>query len=505
MAKAKINNLSLIMEMLSITPTSLSQASHVDRTLITRWRNGERSLSRRSTQLKAVANAIIEMDSDRLLTEYLAPWRQSGESNEEALINHLVGESISSLRLNAPQTAGEYTKQAQVYFGHKGFHKAALLMLDYVQQLPMQREVRVLCQGRYDWLVGNIPFVLQFIAKLRHSVKREAHLLVVNRKGYSIAETAAFAGPWLLAHLNGHIRSLYYEGELPRDIRFLASIPGFWSGRAEEMDGVEDGLYIQTHTDAYDIRHDEQMFDQYLAISHSASQYGFLRHPHGEGENLQLWREGPLPAWTNGDAPDGSFFAMCRVPGFGLMTHTEVDTVRGRDSLPPLPDYLFSDTGMFDNGSYRLILCREDMQDGFVRQRFMHGPLSTLLGRRAFITKEMHIAQTRRLLSAMKAHSDFQVALVPRVAFDKLKMELVCWQSSVSVGWLQNMENSVFADDRATSGSFYGYLGFVWGKLLAGWKRQDKVARLLRKWLDGKELNKEGVDSANVRNWDVEP
>jgi hypothetical protein len=117
----------------------------------------------------------------------------------------------------------------------------------------------------------------------------------------------------------------------------------------------------------------------------------------------------------------------------------------------------------------------------------------------------MLAGQLRRLLAAMEQREDFRVALVPRVAFGKIHMEMVCWQNSVSVAWLQDMENSVFADDAPTSGSFHGFLGYVWDKLLAGWKRPTAVSRQLRKRLDGKELDKQDEDSAIVKNWDVMP
>lgn len=496
-----------LMLRLNITDTELSARSGVDRTLISRWRRGERRISPRSTQLHPLAEALLAMDADSLLDAYLAPWRQQGESNVDAMISHLTSSVAPMPHAEASRQAvpdgDEYTKQIRVYLGHKGFRKAALAMLDTVRQLPPGREVRVLCQGRYDWLVGDIAFVAQFIAMLRTSLRRNARLLVINRRGYSIAETAAFAGPWLLAHLHDYIRSRYYDGELPENLRFAASIPGYWSGRAEERDGVPESLYAQTQTDPYDIGQDELLIERYMTVSRPASQYRFLENPAGTGENACLWHEGPLPTWDGGEAPDGSFYALCRLPGFGIMTRAEWDEVRGRSPAPPLPEYLFAGDG-FTGGPHRVILCREDIRDALSVQRHKHEALSVLLNRRAFVPHEMLTAQLRRLLLAMSTRDAFEVALVPRVAFEKLRLELVCWRGSVSVGWLQSMQNSVFADDRATSGSFHGFLGYVWDKLLAGWRNQEKVARQLRKWLAG-QVQTELVDSGKVRNWDVMP
>ena len=79
------------------------------------------------------------------------------------------------------------------------------------------------------------------------------------------------------------------------------------------------------------------------------------------------------------------------------------------------------------------------------------------------------------------------------------------WKDSVSVGWLQDLSQSVFSDDKATSGSYYGFIDYVWGKMLSGWKRRDNVMRQIGKWLNGMELDRTESDSAIVRNWDAMP
>ena len=73
----------------------------------------------------------------------------------------------------------DYVVQHRVLLGRRGFRKAALLMLDYLLALPPGREVVVLCQGRYDWLVGDLVFVLQIIQKLQKVVKRGTTLAVI--------------------------------------------------------------------------------------------------------------------------------------------------------------------------------------------------------------------------------------------------------------------------------------------------------------------------------------
>lgn len=510
MPKSKKNfRISEVLLELGINAAQLSRESGVDRTLISRWQNGERKLSRRSRQLDPVVKALLRIDTEGRLSPLIAPYGKEGLSDYAALCDYLCDTQLPALNPQAHmpdrQKSGEYIKETRIFLGKKGFRRAALAMLDYLMVLPPGREVVVVCQGRYEWITKDLPFVMQFIAKLRKAITRDTRLLVINRRGYSLADTAAFAGPWLLAHLHGYIRSLYFDGELPKDLRFVASINGFWSGHVEEDVEVEDELFIEMYTDPRDTRKDEQLCYEYIEKAQKASQYAFLENPQGDSENIKLWHDGALPAWRDGKEPQGNFNAICRVPGFGIMTKDEFHQIAAKSELPDIPDYLFRDSIDFSSGAHKIIFCREDLREGFSKERRMQEPVSSLLHKRSFVPQKMLNNQIRRILSAMDSNHDFQVAIVPKIAFERFSMELVCWENSVSVGWLQDMSESVFADDAATSGAFHGSLDYLWSKLLAGWRDQARVRTQLRKWLSGRDLNGSLKDSTTVKNWDCMP
>ncbi|MDL2328058.1 hypothetical protein LJC64_05370, partial [Ruminococcaceae bacterium OttesenSCG-928-A11] len=462
-----------------------------------------------SKQLAPVARALLRADSEGALDKVLAPYRQQGESGEEAMCAYLTGTDLPALppRAEAPKrrTSGEYTVQYQVYLGQSGMRSALLALTDYVLTLPPEREMTLLAQSRYDWTAKAPGFTEELAGKLEKAFGRGLRLRVLNRAGYSVAEAPGQAGPWLLAHLRGHVQSCYFDGELPADVRFVAVIEGYCSLCVRADPEVEDGLYGVMHTDPVEIREGHALCAAFREKSRPAVQMGVFAQPEGPAPGARLWMPGPLPGWGKNDAlPDGSFCAICRVPAFGVMTRAEFGQVAGADR-PVFPEWLFPEQAGFAAGPHRLVLCREDVRDGLAKQRRQHEALSALLHRRAFVTRDQLTAQLRRLLEAMEAREDFEVALVPRVAFESLQMGLVCWRQSASVGWLLDGGQSVYAADRPSSGAWYGYVNHVWDRLLAGWKRQDRVRRQLRKWMAGKELDKMEEDSAIVRGWSVLP
>ena len=229
------NRLNAIIKSMHLSAHALARESGVDHSLISKWQQGTRKITKRSKRLIPVAKALLSLDQEGLFAELLAPYRQQGEPELEALIEYLTGieQPGLPLRTKAPvrQTSGEYIVQYRVFLGKSGFYRAALEMMDYILTLPPNLDLIVLCQGRYEWIVGNLPFTLQLLTKLRKVFQRGTRLSLINRKGYTIAETSAFAWPWLAAHLKGFIRSRYYEGQLPKDRRFVVSIPKYFPFR----------------------------------------------------------------------------------------------------------------------------------------------------------------------------------------------------------------------------------------------------------------------------------
>lgn len=505
--KIRIN---IVMQAVNVNGAQLSRLCGVDRTLITRFQSGERRITRRSAQVRPLAEALLSLDTEGVLLDLLAPYMQQGESPLSAMQEYLMGEDLVALtpRTEAPkrQYSGDYVKQVRVFLGQRGFRRAAVAMLEYVATLPPGREIITLFQGDHGWLAGDISFVMQFLSQLRKIAARKVYLQVILPSGCHFSDGGTFAIPWLLAHLRGQICSRYYDGQLPEELRFAASIPGYWSACAQVDPEVEDGLYLEMHTDPRDTRQSTALCKQILQQSTCTCQYAFFSRPGGNPQEPPLWQPGPLPLWDtpHAAAPDGSFYALCRVPGFGMIRRDEFREILGRRTGPSLPDYFFPESITYSARPYRLIFCREDLQRSFSKQRFQHDAISALLGYRAFVSRDSFRSQIKRLLAAM-TRDDFEVALVPRVAFEKLQLELVCWQGSAAVGWLQDASQSMFTNNSVASASLYDGLGYVWDKLLASWKRKSYVRAQLRKWLNGRELDIPFEDSTIVEHWAALP
>ena len=498
--------LNTVMDTLDVNASTLSKISNVDSSIINKWRKGSRKITNRSVALIAVAEALIEIDTQQLLKKYYAPHQVEGIDITGALINYLLGEDLPSVVSNVTiddiPKSGTYTLQYTVYLGKKGYRKAALAMLDYSLLLPPGQTITVLCRGRYDWIVDSMTFVLQFLNKLPKVFARGTRLVVIARKDYKIGEVRIFAIPWIIAHLRGHIRSTYYEGELNDDLRFVASIPGYWGAKAVEEPTVEDNLYLRICTDPYETKKDAAICDAFIKMSKPSSQYGFFSNPEGDEENIKLWHSESLPLVDQELIPNGAFNVFCKVPSLGLISKAELLDIFGEEDTSFIPDFLFCTEDAYTYANHKIILCREDIKEGLSMPSRKHEVLSLIFGREVHITREQLRKQLEKMLDEMAKNENFQVALMPRVAFNKLKVEMMCWKNSVTVAWLQDNSESVLIVDN-NSFSFHAAIDYVWEKSLAGWKRQTTVSKTLRDWVSAKGLTESEKSSTIVQNWTI--
>lgn len=510
MVKNDSTRLDEAMRALSLSATELAGEIGVSSSLVARWQNGSRALPTKGNSVPNLAAALSRLDTNGVLDNLLAPHLIVNESKEQALQRFLSGKEMPGLPLTETtsevQRSGEYVIQQRVLLGVKGFRKAALLMLDYLMELPPGQNITVCVHGGYDLWHGSLPFTLQFLQKLMKAIRRNDSFTLVSHNTEGLDGSPWFSVWWLVVQMRRILNICYYEGAGPEEY-FVANIQGYWSGRTERDETAEDALISTLYTDPRNIRHDEAHCAQYIQRSICTGQYNFLEYPLGNDQYEKAWKTGGFPAIYSqeGRFPDGSFSSVTSSPSFGIMTHQEWESLCGDQAPPPLPDYLFSENAVYSFGSFRVILCREEIQAGLNKARLLNKPLSKLLHRKVYVPQEMLRNQLKRMIDAMENNPSFEVALMPRSAFGKLELELITWSNSTSLGWLQDGSESLLATDTLNCTSFSHAAEHVWNQLRQGWKRQKTVKTTLTKWLADENLDEFETDSTIVKNWDIFP
>lgn len=477
------------MSRLQISSSKLAEVSGVDHSLITKWRRGDRKLTVRSKSLRPVASALLEIDTGDVAKTLAYPFHIEGDSEESALAMYLVSEHVPGLHPAAKpvkrQTSGHYTVVHHVYLGKKGLRDALLSTLDYILTLPGNQTAYAVMHGNYNWLVDDADFARVVGEKVQQVFANGTRLVIVHREDPVITSVGILAAPWMRAHMTGDITSLYYHGDMPLGDSMVMGIKDYWSLRMREDPEVEDSIYVTMYTEPFDVRQDIKLCEQYCTLSEPVTQYGPME---------EIVFTGP-PDTCNG------IYAIQRTISLGFIKQRELDEIAGGSVV--VPELFVQPEYDCPNLPIRMILCVEDMQEALRKKRRLNKVLSQVLKRRVYVSSEILRKQLSRILHAMTMHEQFEVALVPRAAFEKIGLEMLALRDGVLFAWLEENMHAGYSEGKAMSEAMYYFGDCLWERLLAGWKRKSSVRRQLRKWLKGEELDDPPRETSAIRNWNM--
>lgn len=498
------------MELLDISARELSRYCGLSFSLIARLKKGKRPLTYRSKALTILAKTFLELDDTGRLDNLIGLSQTTEQEKRATLCQFLVGQDHPAMpsRFSPPelQFSGEYLVQQQVFLGVVGFQRTAFLMLDYVLSLPPKQKIFICAHDKFELWHMNPHFAAGFMQKVNEVAQRGTRIFLINQDVPAVIGSPWLSTYWLVAHLRGFLRTFYYKGKVPAEV-FVACIPNYWGGVATLDATAEDGLLITLSTDPRFVMSYNEHVNKYLSQSRQGVQYDFLKNPAGLDKPAKCWQPGPLPVVPTQEKEklNGGFDAINRIPLFGCLTKQHWQLICKGHNAPPIPDYLFRSTESYPTAPHRIILCREDVFAGLTQTKITNEALSNLLGQPIIITQAIFRNLLEDLLMEMRHNKQFQVALVPQSAFQKLEIEFTHWNSSAAVGWLQDMSGSMLACDPAYCVSFATAMDYIWEQLRPGWKRYRQVSTTLRDWLEGENLPTAFEDSAVVQNWQLMP
>lgn len=494
------NRLDYFMSTMHIPASAIAEATGINHSLITKWRRGERKLHMRSKGIHDLAGYIASKDFDGTVRETLARHGFTDETGtlEHNLALYLCGSAQVRTQRASEESlmSGEFTITHRVYLGESGLRSAMLNILDYMNTLPPNQEIIAVCDDNYDWIVGDKAFVMILIMRLRQAFVRGVTITVINRKRFDLDKIVLFSGPWLVAHMRGYIRSLYYEDKRgPSGVKVLASTKGYWGLTMREDEEVEDHRYVVTCTDRFSVQEVNRACETYRDRAYALFQYSFLTMPSEMDEGMASER-----------LTDSALYMIQRTPSFGIMTCEEfLGAGASAQALERLRFLFLTPEQLPGDKPIRLILCKEDVADLLKKEHKPNAALICSVGNRASFIREEIIAQLERIHGWMEDYPNFEVALIPRIAFDRIGMEMHSFENGPTVAWLSDASQSTCTKDPLLSGALFGFAGEVWDHLLKGWKARNSVMQQLGRLLRGKGLNRERTDTRAIRSWDVLP
>ena len=217
-------NLALLMEWVRITPKELNRALGVDLSLISRWRTGSRRLSAGSRWCGRLTEYFLQVRRDEVtaLMARVSPLGLAQGQSAEELLERWLGESAGPwenwgelLFLSRNQDEGMRKNRrlldAGPLSGDRAVRKLLMEFLDDALVQPGPGEIVFFCSEGLEFFTRDERYVQVLQEKLQALFRRGKRIQAVLRTNYRPSDVALAWGPWLRAHLTGHIQSCYYD------------------------------------------------------------------------------------------------------------------------------------------------------------------------------------------------------------------------------------------------------------------------------------------------------
>ncbi|MEF9951990.1 MAG: hypothetical protein RR840_03710 [Clostridium sp.] len=209
------HGLAYLLNMLSISPTKMAQYLNVDRTLVSKWKNGSRKADINNPYFPKIIDYVVCRNSELGLLnleslfvnlykiQYIDSPDQLKLLTKQFIINN---DNLNNLMEQKKTSDSCYSIAVDVYSGSEGRFNCVLDLLDYAEKQTTPTNISFVYTGVLNMYMSHIPFRSILLDKLPRLLDR-GHTLEIIFSKYSNSKYISTLGPVVL-HPN--CRVLYY-------------------------------------------------------------------------------------------------------------------------------------------------------------------------------------------------------------------------------------------------------------------------------------------------------
>jgi transcriptional regulator with XRE-family HTH domain len=260
------------MDKLGIGGKELAKVLNVHHSLVSKWRNGARSLQPHSPYLTQLIEYFLTVDSARKyerIREVLGNHYPDANLDSKETLSALLGrwlchnptESSQIPLLGARRRHRIYQALFEVYKGNEGRREIVLQLLDMALSLPRGQEIYMFSEEDTSWLVEDPAFLATWEEKYLELLRKGTHVSIIHttsRDPKLIVQTLA---QWLPLHATGCTSPYYYPKSTGKPFRIYLTIVKDKAGLAStSVDGLSRELYTHLYYDPVTVQTLQRMF-----------------------------------------------------------------------------------------------------------------------------------------------------------------------------------------------------------------------------------------------------
>lgn len=480
-------NLALLMEWARVTPKELNHALGIDPSLISRWRTGSRRLSAGSRWCGRLTEYFLQARRDEVtaLMARVSPLGLAQGQPAGELLERWLGENTGPwedrgelLFLSRDQNGptGRKSRRPPDTGPLSGGGAARKLLLEFLDETlaqPDPGEIVFLCSEGLELFTRDEGYVQALRKKLGVLFQRGNRVRAVLRTNYRPSDAALAWGPWLRAHLTGHVQSYYYDDFRPLEHGdILFGLRGRLMVRVRIKNGVPQAV-IHRRPEA--IAEAEAYFDGRARCARPRFAYRFFSCPADLLCGMSSHGDGPV-------------YLLERLPDLGGSLETLSRYLRLRPEEAALFQRQFRPLARtLPDGDRcaqtRHIFCEDNIDAALDGTRHLCRPFSEICGRRLYLSARGLAEQLNEIRRALERKPGYQVCFMPREWFDRLGMELVVWGNGAAVAWIGGQQSAACRDYPNTA-ALLGFCAAMWDRIPPTRRSRQAAMKRLERWLE---------------------
>ncbi|MGI6154141.1 MAG: helix-turn-helix domain-containing protein, partial [Christensenellaceae bacterium] len=165
------------MSRLGVRPSDIAKKTGIDKTLISRWKNGRRRLSPGSPNAKKIAAyLLLRNKAEVIIRTTLSGYGlddTTGTLSENFMfwLSEQNRPELSIKKQKRDISSSEYTASFSVFLGVNGLRSAFINVLDYVSSLPGEHNILIAIRGNQKWITSDTAFWDTFINHVGKAVE----------------------------------------------------------------------------------------------------------------------------------------------------------------------------------------------------------------------------------------------------------------------------------------------------------------------------------------------
>ena len=497
-------NLSLLMALFQLPGSEMGRMIGVDKTLISRWGSGSRRLMPKRRWATLIADTFLSLDAEHevqmlpaLMSDAYRIGLLQGEELRAQLLSWLCQKgqpqppeierrrtlfaAFASFRdkaqagmptsWNEVVTAEDDTAIAGKTLGLPQARATLLALADYMGTLTEPVHSTFVCPEGIGMVTRDTKYGLQLLGKMVPLLQRGSTLDVVLRTEFSLSDVSAMAGPWLVAHLKGYVRSWYYDDfDTVENDRILVSGGKHFAVRisGEKYESV-------VYTDEANVSELGEICAQYLGKSKMRFHYELFQKPENylkkaiPPENERVFVFQRLPHFLIG--------------GKGLPERLFMEEKMAGRMLDQFEPLFQSPEALPDSTKLYHVMSMEAIEDALDQPRHLSASLSDMAGSRIYMLTQTLVDQLSLMQKQMEENPNYHVALVRDEVLADIGMEIGSWGTKFAIGWIPG-GRSTATTDATNSAALHGYCQMVWDEIPATQKGNAAAKRQFAKLLN---------------------